>query len=44
MGEAENDQTGDSGMGSGSGSGQYGAVNEWKRAIRHPPPGIIVLS
>lgn len=34
----EQDCTGDSGMGTGSGSGQYGSLEEWKDAMQHPPP------
>ena len=34
--EIDDDRTGDSGM--GTGSTQYGDVNEWKQAIRYPPP------
>ena len=35
------DQTGDSGMGTGSGSADY-VLNEWRQALTHPPPGILV--
>ena len=37
------DQTGDSGMGTGSGSAEY-VLNEWRQAMTHPPPGIIGAS
>ena len=33
------DQTGDSGMGTGSGSAEY-VLNEWRQAMTRPPPGI----
>ena len=36
----ENDQTGDSGMGTGSGSANYGTCEVWKNAMNNPPPGI----
>ena len=36
----ESDQTGDSGMGSGSGATKYGTIKEWKEAIQNPPPGM----
>lgn len=36
----EDDQTGDSGMGTGSGTGQYEALDEWKGALQNPPPGM----
>ena len=35
--EENDDQTGDSGMGTGSGAAQYGTVEEWKGAIKNPP-------
>ena len=34
----EGDQTGDSGMESGSGSVQHGTITEWREAIQNPPP------
>ena len=34
----DDDQTGDSGLGTGSGAVQYGELEEWKRAIMIPPP------
>ena len=34
----EQDCTGDSGMGTGSGSDQYGGLEEWKNAMQDPPP------
>ena len=39
----ESDQTGDSGMETGSGTTEYGTVEEYKSAIKNPPilPGII---
>ena len=40
--EEEGDQTGDSGIGTGSGTTRYGTVAEWKKAIQNPPPGIYV--
>ena len=36
--EEEGDQTGDSGIGTGSGATKYGTVEEWKEAIQNPPP------
>ena len=39
----ENDQTGDSGMGSGSGTTKYGTVEQWKEAIQNPPPGVYIF-
>ena len=36
--EEEDDQTGDSGMESGSGATKYGTIEEWKKAIQNPPP------
>ena len=36
------DQTGDSGMGSGSGATKYGTIAEWKEAIQNPPPGTCI--
>ena len=38
----ESDSTGDSGMGTGSGTTKYGSIKEWKEAIQNPPPGICV--
>ena len=35
----ESDCTGDSGMGTGSGTGPYEVI-EWRKAMLHPPPGI----
>ena len=35
----EGDQTGDSGMESGSGSVQHGTISQWREAIKKPPPG-----
>ena len=40
----ENDQTGDSGMGTGSGASKYGSLEEWKQAMKNPPPGIYYLT
>ena len=40
----ESDQTGDSGMGSGSGTTKYGSIKEWKEAIQNPPPGISIIA
>ena len=37
--EEEGDQTGDSGMGTGSGAG---TIEEWKKGIQNPPAGICV--
>jgi hypothetical protein len=34
----EGDQTGDSGMESGSGSVQHGTISQWREAIKKPPP------
>ena len=34
----EDDCTGDSGVGTGSGSAKYGDVEDWKRGITKPPP------
>ena len=34
----EDDCTGDSGVGTGSGSAKYGDVEDWKREITKPPP------
>jgi hypothetical protein len=34
----EEDQTGDSGMGTGSGTTSYGTIEEWKGSIQNPPP------
>ena len=34
----EQDCTGDSGMGTGSDSDQYGGLEEWKNAMQDPPP------
>jgi hypothetical protein len=34
----ENDWTGDSGMGTGSGSTRYGTRDEWREALKNPPP------
>jgi hypothetical protein len=34
----EGDQTGDSGMESGSGSVQHGTISQWREAIKNPPP------
>jgi hypothetical protein len=34
----ENDWTGDSGMGTGSGSTWYGTRDEWRDALKNPPP------
>ena len=39
----ESDQTGDSGMGSGSGATKYGTITEWKEAIQNPPPGMCIF-
>ena len=36
----ENDWTGDSGMGTGSGSTWYGTRDEWRDALKNPPPGV----
>ena len=33
----DEDQTGDSGMGTGSGTNSDGTIEEWKRAIQNPP-------
>ena len=38
----ESDQTGDSGMGTGSGATKYGTIEEWKEAIQNPPPGMCI--
>ena len=38
----DDDQTGDSGTGTGSDSAEYGDRNAWKNAIKDPPPGIII--
>ena len=35
-----NAETGQSGIGTGSGSGRYGSVESWREAIKTPPPGI----
>ena len=35
----ENDHTGDSGIGTGSGTAQYGTHDEWRNALKNPPPG-----
>ena len=35
----ESDCTGDSGMGTGSGTAPYEVI-EWRKAIQYPPPGI----
>jgi hypothetical protein len=37
----ESDWTGDSGMGTGSGTTAYEVI-VWKNAIQHPPPGIYI--
>ena len=43
----ERDYTGDSGIGTGSGATKYGSVEEWRKAIRNPPPvpapGVCIL-
>lgn len=36
----EEDWTGDSGMGTGSGTASYEAVFEWRQALKQPPPGM----
>lgn len=36
----ETDQTGDSGKGTGSGTAKYGSIEEWKKGIQNPPPGM----
>ena len=33
------DHTGDSGIGTGSGSAKYGTIDDWKLNTNHPPPG-----
>jgi hypothetical protein len=38
VGTEEDDWTGDSGMGTGSDSAQCGGIEEWRRAMKHPPP------
>ena len=38
----ESDQTGDSGMGTGSGTTLYGTIEEWKESIQNPPPGMCI--
>ena len=40
--EEEGDQTGDSGMGTGSGTTKYGTIEEWKKGIQNPPPGMYI--
>jgi hypothetical protein len=40
----EEDQTGDSGMGTGSGTTSYGTIEEWKGSIQNPPPGMMFLN
>jgi len=34
------DNTGDSGMGTGSETGPYSTVEIWKQAMKNPPPGM----
>ena len=40
----ENDWTGDSGMGTGSGSTRYGTRDEWREALKNPPPGVYIVN
>ena len=40
--EEEGDQTGDSGKGTGSGTTKYGNIEEWKKGIQNPPPGMCI--
>ena len=37
----ESDRTGESGIGTGSGTTRYGTVAEWKEAMENPPEGVI---
>jgi len=37
--DSDEDVTGDSGMGTGSGSAQYEDVKAWRQAMHNPPPG-----
>ena len=37
--DSDEDVTGDSGMGTGSGSAQYEDVETWRQALDNPPPG-----
>ena len=41
--DEDDDQTGDSGVGTGSGSSWYGSVDEWTRAMKYPTAGILVI-
>ena len=38
--EEEEDGTGDSGRGTGSGTAKYGDIQEWREAMENPPQGI----
>ena len=41
--DSEEDVTGDSGMGTGSGSAQYGGVEAWRQAMDNPPPSKTIV-
>lgn len=38
--DATEDNTGDSGLGTGSAVGPYSYVEIWRQAMKHPPPGM----